>query len=191
MNSARVIAPDDRQPKPPIFHLMSKTGDDDYDMTEEGAAPAPGRRRRHDHQRTAWTLGLLGLVPFVAMTGLLAYAGRQFIAYPQLIQAFTGYSATILAFLGGIRWGFSLAPAHQAIGTLVASVVPSLLGWALLFAPSPYVFAGFALGFAATGIWDVVSARRGELPGWFGRLRLVLSGTVTLCQLVAFASTWS
>ncbi|NDW05010.1 DUF3429 family protein [Jiella sp. 40Bstr34] len=136
-------------------------------------------------------LALLGLVPFVIMTGLLAYAGRDFIAYPQLILALAGYSATILAFLGGIRWGFSLAPAHQGIGTLVASVVPSLLGWVLLFAPSPYVFAGFALGFAATGAWDVLSARRGELPGWFGRLRLVLSGIVTLCQIVAFACTWA
>ncbi|MBO0904207.1 DUF3429 domain-containing protein [Jiella sonneratiae] len=153
------------------------------------AGPRAGGRHR-DHRRTAWTLGLFGLVPFVVMTALLVYAGRNFIAYPQLILAFGGYSATILAFLGGIRWGFSLAPQHQAIGTLVAAVLPSLLGWALLFAPSPWSFAGFAAGFALTGLWDVVSARRGELPAWFGRLRLVLASVVTLCQIAAFASTW-
>ncbi|WAP67836.1 DUF3429 domain-containing protein [Jiella pelagia] len=170
---------------------MTQTDDVDLDWEQAGAPSAPDNRRRHDHRRSAWALALFGLVPFVIMTGLLAYAGREFIAYPQLILALTGYSATILAFLGGIRWGFSLAPAHQAIGTLVASVVPSLLGWALLFAPSPYVFAGFGVGFAATGLWDVLSARRGDLPGWFGRLRLVLSSVVTLCQIVAFVSTWS
>tara|TARA_R110002020_G_scaffold266789_2_gene481817 strand:+ start:238 stop:750 length:513 start_codon:yes stop_codon:yes gene_type:complete len=170
---------------------MNTADHGDFGATQTDAIPAQGNRRRHDHKRSAWGLALFGLVPFVIMTGLLAYAGREFIAYPQLILALTGYSATILAFLGGIRWGFSLAPAHQAIGTLVASVVPSLFGWALLFAPSPWGFAGFAIAFALTGLWDVVSARRGELPGWFGRLRLVLSGSVTLCQIVAFASTWS
>ncbi|MCE7029385.1 DUF3429 domain-containing protein [Jiella avicenniae] len=171
---------------------MSTIEEDDAGHPRSGDAAASARTtgRPHDHQRTAWTLGFAGLVPFVIMTGLLAYAGRDFIAYPQLILALSGYSATILAFLGGIRWGFSLAPAHQAIGTLVASVLPSLLGWVLLFAPSPWAFAGFAAGFVLTGLWDVVSARRGELPGWFGRLRLVLSSVVTLCQIVAFVSTW-
>ncbi len=175
---------------PPIFDTMSTIEDDDATRSSDAATPARTSGRRHDHQRTAWTLGLAGLLPFVIMTGLLAYAGREFIAYPQLVLGLSGYSATILAFLGGIRWGFSLAPAHQAIGTLVASVLPSLLGWALLFVPSPWAFAGFGAGFALTGLWDVLAARRGKLPGWFGRLRLVLSSVVTLCQIVAFVSTW-
>ncbi|ORE90163.1 DUF3429 domain-containing protein [Aurantimonas sp. 22II-16-19i] len=145
----------------------------------------------HDHARTAWALALFGLVPFVVMAGLLAYAGREFIAFPMLVLAFSGYSATILAFLGGIRWGYALSPGHQAIGTLVLSVLPSLFGWALLFVPSPWVFAGFAAGFALTGVWDGIAARRGALPGWFGRLRLVLAASVTLCQIVAFLATWN
>ncbi|MBP0614598.1 DUF3429 domain-containing protein [Jiella mangrovi] len=154
------------------------------------AAGRAGGQPQHDHARTAWALALFGLVPFVGMAGLLAYAGREFIAYPQLVLAFTGYSATILAFLGGIRWGFALSPGHQRIAILVASVLPSLLGWALLFVPSPWAFAGFAASFLASGVWDVVSARRGALPGWFGRLRLFLSGAVVLCQIVAFVATY-
>ncbi|MBO0663959.1 DUF3429 domain-containing protein [Jiella sp. MQZ9-1] len=171
---------------------MSTTDDIPFD----NAAPAVrGTRgvppRDVHHHRMAWTLGLLGLVPFVIMVGLLAYAGREFIAYPQIILALSGYSATILAFLGGIRWGHVLTPAPESGRTLLISVLPSLFGWAMLFVPSPFMFAGYALGFAMTGLWDVFAARRGHLPAWFGRLRLVLSLIVTLCQLVAFAATFS
>ncbi|MAU98033.1 MAG: hypothetical protein CMP81_19510 [Fulvimarina sp.] len=174
---------------PPIFDDMMN--DDPITPAAHAARPAHGTSRAapHDHARTAWALALFGLVPFVVMAGLLAYAGREFIAYPQLVLAFSGYSATILAFLGGIRWGYSLNLGHQAISTLVLSVLPSLFGWAMLFVPSPWAFAGFAAGFALTGVWDVIAARRGALPGWFGRLRLVLAAAVTLCQIVAFLAT--
>ena len=172
---------------------MSTLHDSEFDDTRAAETASTQHVKalpQHDHAKTAWMLALGGLVPFVVMTGLLVYAGRDFIAYPQLILGLSGYSATILAFLGGIRWGYSLAPGQQAMGALVGSVLPSLLGWALLFVPSPYMFAGFAAGFALTGLWDVVAARRGALPGWFGRLRLVLAAVVTLCQIIAFFATW-
>lgn len=143
-----------------------------------------------DHKRTAWALAVFGLVPFVATTGLFVYAGSAFIAYQQLLLAHVGYSATILAFLGGIRWGYCLSPEHQSIGTLIASVVPSLFGWALLFVPPPYVFAGFAIGFLAAGAWDWWAARRGRLPAWFGSLRLTISLVVAACQAIAFAAVF-
>ncbi|MEC5291237.1 DUF3429 domain-containing protein [Aurantimonas sp. C2-6-R+9] len=140
--------------------------------------------------KTAWTLGVLGLVPFVLMAVIFAYAGRSFIAYPMLVLAFSGYSATILAFLGGIRWGIGMVSHAHRRRVLILSVLPSLAGWILLFVPSPWVFAGFAAAFALQGAWDMLAARRRELPAWFGRLRLVLTGVVVLCQLVAFASTY-
>ncbi|MEX6504917.1 DUF3429 domain-containing protein [Jiella sp. M17.18] len=156
------------------------------DATDPPAAPA----RRRDPVRTAWVLGLGGLVPFVLMAAVIGWAGTDFIAYGRLVLAFSGYSATILAFLGGIRWGFSLLPQHRRRGTLILSVLPSLAGWFILFVPSPWMFAGFAAAFALQGTWDVVSARRGHLPAWFGRLRLVLTIVVVICQLVAFAATF-
>ncbi|HEY9055537.1 MAG TPA: DUF3429 domain-containing protein [Aurantimonas sp.] len=140
--------------------------------------------------KTAWTLGLLGLIPFVLMAVIFAYAGRFFIAYPMLVLAFSGYSATILAFLGGIRWGLGMASRAHRRRLLILSVLPSLGGWILLFAPSPWVFAGFALAFALQGAWDLLAARQRELPAWFGRLRLVLTTVVVLCQIVAFAATY-
>ncbi len=165
---------------------------------EPHAQPAPageyggvaGRRDEGTHHRTAWALGLLGLIPFIVMAGLLLYAGRDFIAFSSLILAFSGYSATILAFLGGIRWGSGVVLGHHETRTLILSVVPSLVAWALLFVPSPWMFAGFAVAFAVLGAWDFVGARGRSLPTWFGKLRLVLTVVVVICQLVAFLSTF-
>jgi len=155
-----------------------------------GAISPPASSSARASHKTAWTLGVLGLIPFVLMTALLAYAGRSFIAYPMLVLAFSGYSATILAFLGGIRWGIGMAsPAHRR-RVLILSVLPSLAGWILLFVPSPWIFAGFAAAFALQGAWDILAAQRHQLPPWFGRLRLVLTAVVVLCQLVAFAATF-
>lgn len=147
-------------------------------------------QRPGTHHRTAWLLGLLGLIPFVVMSGLLLYAGRDFIAYPSLILAFSGYSATILAFLGGIRWGSSMVLAHHEPRTLILSVLASLVAWSLLFVPSPWMFACFAVAFALLGTWDVVGARGQAFPAWFGKLRLVLTIVVVICQLAAFFSTF-
>jgi hypothetical protein len=161
---------------------------------DPAAMASPGTdvlpERREQGVRTAWLLALGGLVPFVAMTAVLLYAGRDFIAFRQLILAYAGYSATILAFLGGIRWGAALAPAARRPSTLILSVLPALAAWLLLFLPSPWLFAGFALLFLLQGLWDALAARGGRLPRWFGRLRMVLTAVVVSCQLVAFAATF-
>lgn len=141
-------------------------------------------------ERMAWALGLLGLIPFMVMTALFLYAGRNFIAFPQLVLGFSGYSATILAFLGGIRWGLGLIPGHHRRRILLLSVLPALVGWILLFVPIPWSFACFAVAFALLGVWDRLAARGRTFPRWFSLLRVVLTVVVVLCQLAAFAALW-
>jgi hypothetical protein len=165
-------------------------------MTDAATRPSPARpagaapAEPLAHVRTLWALGLGGLVPFVALTAVLVYAGREFIAFSTLALAFTAYSAVILSFLGGIRWGASLMTGIRGRGTLLLSVVPSILAWILVLVPAPWCFAGFALAFLAQGAWDLAAIGRGQLPPEFGRLRLVLTAVVVLCQVAAFFSTF-
>ncbi|MEN3791342.1 DUF3429 domain-containing protein [Fulvimarina sp. MAC3] len=141
--------------------------------------------------RTAWALGLGGLVPFVLLSGLLAYGGTSTIAFGVVTLALAAYSAAILSFLGGIRWGLGLRrDATNPQRDLILSVLPSLMGWALVLVPVPYAFAGFAVSFALQGIWDFASARMRKLPAWFARLRLVLTVVVVCCQLLVFFRTF-
>ena len=165
-------------------------------MTETSLHSPSGARPSADapdeyitHVRTLWTLGLGGLVPFVSLSVLLVYAGRDFIAFDTLKLAFTAYSAVILSFLGGIRWGATLMTGARGRSTLILSVLPSILAWILVLVPAPWCFAGFAVGFLAQGIWDIAAIRRGQLPEAFGRLRLVLTAIVVLCEVAAYFST--
>jgi hypothetical protein len=140
--------------------------------------------------RMLWILGLGGLVPFLAITALVAYAGRDLIGFDVLVTALAGYGAVILSFLGGIRWGASLMRPSSGGLTLFLSILPSLAAWVCLFLPTPWLFAALALAFLAQGVWDVVAIRRGKLPEAFRTLRIVLTAVVVLCMVVAFATTF-
>ena len=82
-------------------------------------------------------LGILGLLPFLGCTiGIIAFP--RHIPVPNLVQAIIAYGAVILAFLGGVHWGFALeaapaimAPSLAATNSrrLALGVVPSLVGW--------------------------------------------------------------
>ncbi len=141
----------------------------------------------------ALVLGLGGLIPFVATAVLVWWSlpiGEWLPGWivlerstSQLATLALGvYGAVILSFLGGVRWGnilFDHARLHQWL-PLILSVVPSLIAWpALLLTPTP-MFALLAAGFTLQYALDVAAGKRGELPVWFVRLRLILtSGAIT------------
>ncbi|KAB0680026.1 DUF3429 domain-containing protein [Aureimonas leprariae] len=159
----------------------------------EGTTATGGRTWNPDfskHRPTLWVLGLLGLVPIVVPTALLLYAGDRFIAFSALVTAVGGYSAVILSFLGGIRWGSSLMTSVSGRGTLIVSILPALFGWILLFVPAPWIFAGFAIAFLLQGIWDVFAIQRGALPLYFRKIRIVLTVVVVLCEAASFLATY-
>ncbi|MEM1105647.1 MAG: DUF3429 domain-containing protein [Pseudomonadota bacterium] len=145
----------------------------------------------------ALTVG--GLMPFVgaALAGVLlgGDAPRQAIAWLCLLV----YSAVILSFLGGVRWGVEmneavLAPPRWSV--LGASVLGALLGWgAVLFylvgrpAQSPLVFLVMAAGLTAHWLWDVLSRR--DTPAWYDGLRtLATLGAVAALSTAMAATMW-
>ncbi|KAG0717440.1 Transmembrane protein 69 [Chionoecetes opilio] len=83
----------------------------------------------------ALALGISGLVPFVAVPAYMITAG---IYEAELAQAQLFYGASILSFLGGVRWGLTLPegstqpPDWHNLGY---SVAPSLVAWLGLLAP--------------------------------------------------------
>jgi len=143
----------------------------------------------------AVALGIAGLVPFVVLALAVVSADDPMTAQRALL-GLVGYGAVILAFLGGIHWGFVLHPAALPEGMtpstrrdaarLGLGVLPSLVGWAALLTPMlgiPEIGLGILIaGFIAT----VVAEARGEvpLPGGYIVLRGVLS-----CVVVAILVT--
>jgi len=102
-------------------------------------------------------LGIVGLAPFIGCgMGAMARDGES----DRMLVALVAYGAVVLAFLGGMQWGFAL-PAGTDVRRqrwrLVLGVLPPLVGWlALLIA---LVAPGIALavltaGFIATAFGE-------------------------------------
>ncbi|GEP04589.1 DUF3429 domain-containing protein [Methylobacterium oxalidis] len=131
-------------------------------------------------------LGVAGLIPFLgfaalAVSGSDGGLGTIGLSPRTILSA---YGAVIASFLGGIRWGAAAARNAGNADYLIA-IVPSLLAWAALAAPAPWdlrILGGLVL---AWGLIDQDLPRRGLVPVWLGRLRLVLSGVAGAALLIA------
>jgi len=110
-------------------------------------------------------LGLLGALPFVAMSAPMFTLLQANFELPEALVArrgtlHAGYGATILSFLGGMHWGFAAAGCSAAAGAAGAaaaaaplrfawSVAPSLVAWPALMLPAPAALVTLAGGLAA------------------------------------------
>ena len=106
------------------------------------SAPAP-----------ALCLGLAGLIPFVSAP-LYIYNSGFFL--PDVAFAQLTYGASILSFLGGVRWGLLVADDKRDWPGYTWSVSPSLLAWVSLLLPDLTV--GYLLnisGLLAAGVLDL------------------------------------
>ena len=127
----------------------------------------------------ALLLGAAGLIPFaVCGYGALTYDGDRAAA------ALAAYGAVILAFLGGVHWGFALPePSGRAErARLALGVIPSLIGWvALLLVIALNAESGLAMlvaGFIALTTVEARAAKQGLVPAGYMGLRYGLSAVV-------------
>ncbi|MDF1748213.1 MAG: DUF3429 domain-containing protein [Alphaproteobacteria bacterium] len=142
--------------------------------------------------KPALILGLLGLIPFIA-PAVTMWSGDAMMVGGALSLQF-GYAAVILSFLGGVHWGRALA--GDRFGPtgprLLWSVVPSLLGWALLLAPdSTVILLGFIIAFALAFLVDIKAVKAGMFPVWYGSLRKILTVGVLAALLLTLAAGFS
>lgn len=147
------------------------------------AAPDSGSRQAANVRLLSYG----GLIPFVA-GGVLAWATdgawRAF-----ALQAVIVYAVAILSFIGAIHWGRVLAGREEersGAAWLFWGVTPSLLGWFAVLLPPALTLMVLVLSFAATWAADRLAVTEGRYPGWFGRLRTVLTSVVcvTLVALI-------
>lgn len=131
--------------------------------------------------RPALYLGFAGLIPFVFPTLLMAATETYF---PELAFAQVAYGASIVSFLGGIRWGFALpdsSPAKPDWLNLANSVVPPLFAWLAMLMSDNIIPAATVviMGLGISLHYDL--SLLPTYPSWFKALRTVLT-------LVAFFS---
>lgn len=132
--------------------------------------------------RTAFLLGLSGLLPQAGAVGWLAMVrsdapiGAGFGAIVALI-----YGGVILSFLGGMWWGFAMRRQDGQGPLAVLAILPSLFAAALpalfLVTAQPFSLSLVALGVAIllTLVVDRHLVATGDAPANWMRLRVPLS----------------
>ena len=134
--------------------------------------------------RSAFVLGWLGVVPFVALS-LLAVTGGV-LPSGNAMRWLATYGLIILSFMGGAQWGLAMQAGSQdgAKGAgLGISVLPALVAFGLSFLPARSVLLGLSAAFVALLAYDLWTARVGTAPDWYPALRLQLTGAVVICLL--------
>ena len=136
---------------------------------------------------SALILGLAGLLPFlygalsvlVPGTAALGWAWSPNHTGVALLQI---YGIVILCFMAGVIWGFAAkAEGRQATLFYALSVLPAIFVFLTAFAePRPSLIM-LMLGFVALLAVDASAARQGLAPGWWIRLRLILTSVVVIC----------
>lgn len=138
---------------------------------------------------SALALGLAGLIPFVAGT-LALWVPLPFIPPALGLKLVISYGVIILSFLGGIRWGTAIGPYDSGRMSLEfsASVLGSLAGLAAIFLPPVPALTLLVSGFLMQALWDVTSVESGRLPGWFGKLRMLLTAGAVVSLIGALVA---
>jgi len=134
----------------------------------------------------AW-LGGTGVIPFlIAAAGALVAADG--VLRGLALQAFVAYSAVILSFLGGVRWGAALSDAGWK--PLALSVAPSLIAFGALLLDPVRAILPLTLVYAVIGASDALRRASPQWPAWFATLRARLSGAVVAIHLALLAGLW-
>jgi len=85
-------------------------------------------------------LGYLALLPFAVGASLVWFVRPD--ARAHVAAALSAYAATIIAFLGGIHWGFGFAHAAPEPRLFIWGVVPALVAFVAVLMPA---YAGLVI----------------------------------------------
>jgi hypothetical protein len=133
----------------------------------------------------AIVLGAAGLIPFMVLglSSVGANPANALAAAEELV----GYGAVILAFLGGVHWGFTLGEtgdAHAVRARLGLGVLPSLIGFVAIFVGiggHPIISLTILIaGFIGTLVMEMRAQKQDLMPGGYLVLRMALTAIVVL-----------
>jgi len=134
----------------------------------------------------AWILSLAGFIPFAGLSVFIFINNETHPMFSLSVDMFKIWSAIILSFLGGIRWGVAITgvPSDEEFTEgqyprgayqLLSSVVPSIFALFALLLPSIQCVIVLMICFCIQGIWDSFSSMNGQLPKWMGSIRITLT----------------
>ena len=129
-----------------------------------------------------WIIVVLALAPFPIAAAAYGY-GSAGIARPALTIILT-WSAVVMSFLGGVRWGMETLQARPRWPRQVISTASAVVAWLLLLArhrvPDSWILAGAIAAFLVQWLFDHQAP---DVPARYPKL----STTITAAACVSLA----
>ena len=112
--------------------------------------------KRESIPAALWVIALLALSPFPVTAILYGYGPETKMA--GALSALLEWSAVVLSFLGGVRWGLETREPSPRPMRQVFSAMCAVAGWVILMsrgrAPDTWVIAGFIAAFLLQWLFD-------------------------------------
>ena len=119
-------------------------------------------------------MALLSLAPFPVAALMYCY-GPPSLQHPAL-TSLLAWSAIVMSFLGGVRWGFESSEPKPRTYRLFFAALSSVAAWVVLLArgrvPDGWILAGFILAFMIQWLFDHQTP---DTPSRYPRLSTTLT----------------
>ncbi|HEY9216936.1 MAG TPA: DUF3429 domain-containing protein [Phenylobacterium sp.] len=132
-------------------------------MEAESSAPLP-----------LWAIALAALSPFPISAWIYAYGPSEHAEFA--LTVILTWSAIVLSFVGGVRWGLETARDEPRSARLAGSVIGPIFAWTLIIArgawPDTWLLCGFLSAFLVQWLFDHTAP---DVPSRWPRLLTVLT----------------
>jgi hypothetical protein len=136
---------------------------------------------------TAWTMGLISLIPFYLFAGLYCYGPPTLRG--QAFLGLLGWSTAMLSYLGGVRAGLEIdSHVQPRLWSIALAMLSPVAALGLLFGTitgalsAVQQISGFMVAFLLMWLWD---SRAGDGPAWRPRYRTFITAGAAVA--LAFA----
>jgi hypothetical protein len=130
-----------------------------------------------------WTIALLALAPFPAAAIAYGY-GPPDVARPALAVILT-WSAVVLSFLGGVRWGMETMRPQPRWPRQIISVAAAVAAWLTLLArhryPDSWILSGAIAAFLLQWLFDHQGP---DVPARYPKLSTAITGAACVSLAV-------
>lgn len=142
---------------------------------------------------SAWTMGLISLVPFYLFAGLYCYGPGDLRG--QAFLGLIGWSTAMLSYLGGVRAGLEIdSHANPRLWTIALALLSPVAALGMLLGAfagklSPVQqISGFMTAFLLMWIWDT---RASDGPAWRPRYRTFITAGAAIALAFALEQAMS
>lgn len=143
-----------------------------------------------DKSTPAIIMSLFSIVPFVGCALTLLLLGKENPVFGPVVEMFKTWSAIMLAFLGGVRWGSSVFSAPDSPSKMSAATLLPVAGWLALFISGPFGILALLVIFCAQGAWDSFSKTLTHMPLWYAKVRIMFVLLIVACHMVVFIAIY-